>query len=259
MLLSKMQLTNYKKLFINILVGSLIGAAGIAVIAVLAGEFSEILGRALFTLSLVAVHALAALAYIDRSSKQNAAENLTFFNNTVFVLVVLSFFTSVFGVWELLPDNIVGKLYLTYGVALFASLHGELLAKTTGNETKTNNIVYANYALMAAVILLILPLIWLTDFEFGDFYYRLLSAAAIVDATLTILAVIFHKLYLQKNPQAHSQLFTPVYDASGKIVVIKGEQQPRRGLHPLLWVLIIFIGAQLILPMLFFMLGSFGR
>lgn len=249
-----------KKLSVQVMVGSLIGAAVLAVIAVLAGSFNEVFAKSLFTLGLVMMHALASLAFIGQSSKNNV-EDLKFFNNSVFVIIVLSFFTSIFGIWEIFPGSLVAKLYGTYGILLFASLHGEMIAKTTGKQSNIDKIVYSNYIFMGIVILLILPLIWISDFEFGGFYYRLLAAAGIVDATLTILAVILHKLYIQKHPEEQSTIFSVVttMDPNGNPIPVQAEVQQKRRMNPLVMLLGIFLIGQLVLSALFAILGAFYR
>ena len=237
-----------KKLSIKVMIGSLIAAALLAVLAVLAGEFNDVFGRALGTIGLVTVHALASLAYADNMEKSKNKNGLGIFQNTIFALIVFSFFTSVLGVWEVLPGDIVGKLYLTYFVLFFASLHGSSLAETTGKDNTINNIVYTNYAFMAIVIGMLLPLIWfMGDAEFGDVYYRILAASGIVDATLTILAIILHKLYLQKHPEEKSVLFNVTQtkvDANGNPVQVQMVKQRRT--NPLVWLLIIFVVLQIV-------------
>lgn len=238
------------------MVAGLIGAATIAVIAVLAGSFSDTFGKALFTLGLVVLHALICLAFLERTIK--SSRSFKFFENSFFIIIVLSFLTSIFGVWEIFPGELVAKLYGTYFILLFACLHGQMLDETKAKQTYIDNIVLANYALMAIVILFILPLIWVTDAEFGDFYYRLLAAAGIIDATLTILAVIFHRMYVQKHPEIQSTIFSVVTqpDASGNVVPISAQVQKRR-FHPLIWLLGIFLLAQLVISVLFGLLGAF--
>jgi hypothetical protein len=239
------------------MIASLIAAAGLAVVAVPVGSFNEIFTRSLATLALVAFHALASLTFIDQTTKSPGSK-LAIFTNTVFALIVLSFFTSVFGVWQVLPGEFVGRLYGTYLVLLFASLHGEMVAQTLGKQTLIDRIVYANFVFMAAVIVLLLPLIWGSGPEEGGFYYRLLAACGIVDATLTILAVILHRLYLQKHPEAKSTLFNVMtkLDDKGVAVPVPVQAQKRR-IHPLIWLLGIFLIGQLVLSFLFAVIGQF--
>lgn len=257
-----MQLDQLKKLSINTMIGSLIGAAVIAVVAVLVGEFNDVLGKALFTLLIVTLHALVCLGFIDSKSKANNPDDLKFFTNTIFVLIVFSFITAVFGVWELFPGELISRLYGTYFIVAFAALHGEMLHKTTGLDATINKIVYSNYIFMGLVIAQLLPILWApTGTEFPGFYYRLLAAAAIVDATLTILAVILHKLYLQKHPELKSQLFTQVVyaiDANGNKIP-QAIEAPKRRAHPLLVILGLFLLLQFVAPIIFLIGGLFWR
>ena len=257
-----MQLAQLKKLAINTMIGSLIGAAVVAVIAVLAGEFNDIFGKALFTLLIVTLHALVCLGFLDGRAKNSDLDSLKVFTNTIFVLIVFSFVTAIFGIWDLLPGSLIGKLYGTYFVVAFATLHGEMLHKTTGLDTRINNIVYGNYAAMGLVVVLLLPLLWASfSSDFPAFYYRLLAATAIVDATLTILAVILHKLYLQKHPQLQSELFNQVVytvDANGNRVP-QITQAPKRRIHPFLVILGIFLLLQFVAPIIFLITGSLSR
>ncbi|HEY5442200.1 MAG TPA: hypothetical protein VIJ68_01540 [Candidatus Saccharimonadales bacterium] len=257
-----MQSAQLKKLAINTMVGSLIIAAVIAVIAVLVGEFNDIFSKALFTLLIVTLHALVCLGFLDSRGKTADTNDLKVFTDTIFVLIVFSFVTAVFGIWGLFPVPLVSRLYGTYFITAFAILHGEMLHKTTGLDKKINNIVYGNYVSMGLVVILLLPILWAASGStFPDFYYRLLAATAIVDATLTILAVILHKLYLQKHPGLKSQLFTQVVytvDANGNKVP-QTVEVPTRRIHPLLIILGLFLLLQFIAPIVF-LIGSFlGR
>lgn len=255
-----MQLAVIKKIAINSMIVSLIGAAVVAVIAVLVGEFNDIFGRALFTLLVVALHALVCLAFLESRSKIENMDSLKFFTDTLFILIVLSFVTAIFGIWDIASGSIVAKLYGTYFIAAFASLHGEMLYKAQGVEKTISSIVYGNYIFMAVVIALLLPVVWAADADFPGFYYRLLAAAAIVDATLTILAVILYKLYLQKHPKVESEIFTQVVytvDAEGNKVQQTVAPNKRRT-HPLLILLGLYIALQFLAP-LFFLIASIGR
>lgn len=250
--------TRFKKIAINIMIASLICAASIAVIAVLVGSFNDILAKALFTLLIVTLHALVSLGFLESRGKVDSANDLKLFTNTLFILIILSFITAVFGTWDLMSGDWVWKLYATYFIVAFAALHGEMLYKTLGLNRAITNIIYANYVFMVLVIILFLPVVWLgtSDATFPDFYYRLLAAVAIVDATLTILAVILSRLYLQKHPEVRSELFSQtsyVIDANGNQTSQIIES--KRRIHPLLVVLGLFLLLQFIVPIIVFVIG----
>lgn len=194
-----------KRSFLQVLIGCLIGAAAIAVVAVLMGSFNDTLVRALGTIGVVALHALLSFSYISESEKRDKKDggrSIELFSNTVFCLIAISFITSVFAIWQLLGGEITLKLYMFYVVVLFATLHADVLYRIRGFEKRIDNSVTANYLFMSAVVLMLTVVIFsASPSGLGHFFYRLLAAIAIVDATMTITAIIMHKLYLQKHPE----------------------------------------------------------
>lgn len=194
-----------KRVFFQILIGCLIGAAAIAVVAVLIGSFNDTLGRSLGTIAVVAMHALLGFSYItetEKRDKKDGSRSIELFSNTVFALIAISFITATFAIWGLLGREITLRLYMFYGVILFATLHADVLYRIRGFQKTIDNVVTANYVFMTAVVAMLTILIFTSDPSvLGDFYYRLLAAIGIIDATMTITAIIMHKLFLQKHPQ----------------------------------------------------------
>ena len=195
-------LQEFKKFFVFNLIGSLIISALVAVVTVLIGKFNEVTTRVLFTLFMVVVHSLVCLAFIWDREKKDTLGNLDFFSNIIFFIVVLSFITSIMGIWKIIPGDIVGKVYYTFFLVAIASIHVNMLYWVTGKKDSVNWTVYINYFFIAVVVLMYLPIIYMDDVSlvFGDFYYRLLGAAAIIDGTCSVLAIILYKLYLHNLP-----------------------------------------------------------
>ncbi|MBP7837575.1 hypothetical protein KA021_02660 [Candidatus Saccharibacteria bacterium] len=235
-----------KKLVVNVMIGSLIGAAAIAVAAVLIGEFNDILGKALITLIVVMIHALASLGFLDSKSKKKNPGELVVFTNTIFVLIVLSFVSSIFGIWELISGTVLTKLYATYFITAFAVSHGEILYKVTGLDKKIDKIIYSNFVLMFVVFALLLPVIWASGAaDFPDFYYRLLSAAAIIDTTLTAET---------KMQSSNKSIETSVDNGQSAAQQIGSKN---RRIHPLVIVVGIYLLFQFIIPIMYLIAGTF--
>jgi succinate dehydrogenase hydrophobic anchor subunit len=226
----------FKKFFIFAFIGALIASALVAVITVLMGEFNEITGRVFVTLFMVVLHSLVSLAFIWDDSRRNTFTKLAFFVNTIFVLVVLSFITSLFGIWELVDGEIIWHCYQTYFIIAFASLHADMLSKASGKEKYMDSVIYANYGFIVLVVLMFLPIIFIDNAlkELGAFYFRALAAAGIIDGTLSVLTIIFYKLYMHKHPEIN-QLEAP----------------KRKGLSIWVWILIIYLLFQLSYPISF--------
>lgn len=242
-----------KKHVINVMIGSLVGAAAIAVAAVLIGEFNDILSKSLFTLVVVMVHALASLGFLDSKTKKNNSDELIIFTNTIFILIVLSFVSSIFGIWGIFSGSLLVKLYSTYFITAFAVSHGEILYKASGVDKKINSMIHANYVFMCLVVGLILAVIWVGEVEsFPSMYYRLLSAAAIIDTTLTVLIAILYKLHLQKHPELKKHIIDNNTESSDSGVA--GASKTRKS-NPVIIILGIFLFFQFIVPVFYLILN----
>ncbi|MBS3091862.1 hypothetical protein J4466_00425 [Candidatus Pacearchaeota archaeon] len=247
-------LAEFKKFFLFNLIGGLVISALVAVVTVLIGAFNEVTARVLFTLLMVIIHSLVSLAFIWDNEKQNTFERLAFFTNVLFFIIVLSFITSILGIWKVIPLEIVWHLYQTYFVIGFASLHGDILSKALNKENYIDMIIYLNYIFMVIVVLMLLPLIYLDNAmkTLGEIYYRILAAMGIIDGTLSILTIIFYKLFLHKHPKTENPL-----ENSWNQEQKTAKTEKKKGLSIWVWILILYLIAQILFPLVFFGFGRF--
>ncbi len=236
-----------KKFFLFNLIGSLIISALVAVITVLIGDFNEITIRVLLTLLMVIIHSVISLCFIWDDKRQDTFDRLALFANSLFIIIVLSFLVSIFGIWEIIKDSLVLDLYQTFFVLGFAALHANILAKALNKENYIDLVVYLNYVFMAGVVLMLMPIIYVENaFRIlGELYFRVLAAIGIIDGTLSILTIIFYKLYLHKHPQAENTLgaLSP-----------EGSKPKKKGLSIWVWILIIYLILQIFAPFIFYRL-----
>lgn len=232
-------LTKSKKLTINVLTASLISAALVAVFSVLRGSFDDTTAKVLWTLLSVVGHALFSLLLISKDEKDNNKLALT--QNVIYFLTPVSLLTSGLGIWGVVLPESVRSLYQFYGLIIFATFHIDSLHLLKGASKIIDRLSKSNVFATLAMSAMIVPVIFLSDPRgtLGDFYYRLLASVAIVNGTLTALAIIFFKLYLQKHPELSDNFR----------VLPKGKHKVW------LWVLIVFVVLQ-VLPMLIFALAS---
>jgi hypothetical protein len=231
----------FKRVFYQVLIGCLLASAAVAVTAVLAGGFNQTLGRALATIAMVALHALLSFGYVtenDKQDKKDGGRSIDLFTNTVFTLIVASFITSEFVIWQVLSGELTLKLYMLYGVALFATLHADVLYRIRRFESRIDYLITANYFTMAIVVAMLTVVIFANSpSDLGSFYYRLLAAIAIVDATMTITAIIMHKMYLQNHPSLAAKV--------GKTEVETAKTK-NFWKNPLVILLLIFLAVQVV-------------
>jgi len=235
----------FKKFFIFNLIGSLVISALVAVITVLIGDFNEITTKVFLTLFTVIIHSLISLGFIWDDERQNTFERLSFFINVLFVLIVVSFLTSIFGIWKLISGETLEHLYQTYFIIGFAALHGDVLSKALRLERYIDAIIYVNYVVMAAVFLMLQPVIYVDNplTVLGEMFFRVLGAVAIIDGTLSILVIIFYKLHMQRHPKIENTLEGNLLGPAG--------QKTKKGLSLWVWILIIYLLFQIMSSLVF--------
>jgi len=186
------------------MLGCLIAAASVAVLTILIGEFTDTTGKALGTVFAALIHigVVFGLVSMTTSTVKELQKSSDIVANISIGIAVLSFFTSIFGIWDVIGGETLGKLYMTYIVALFVLLHGKTLLDVQTVYSKVTPYVYVNYAFVVLVACMILGLVYSPDrLELiSGFYGRALAASAIVDVTLGIIIAVMHRLYLQQHP-----------------------------------------------------------
>ncbi|MEI7803106.1 MAG: DUF1566 domain-containing protein [Bacteroidota bacterium] len=246
----------FKKLILWIMIGAFIACALVAVVSILVGSFNDTSKRALSTIFLVAVHSLICLGFIQSFNGKKSTESFNLFTNVLFALVVGSFIISVVRVWDLISLLTLWKIYLSFLVILFASLHVDFLSKALGKEKYLDLIIYINYGIIVLVLVMLQAFIFQNNFNWvlADSFFRILGAAAIVDGTLSILTIIFLRLHLQKN----SEDLNKETNVAKTIVVGSQTSSPKKKWSVWIWILIVYLSFQIIFPMYYFLIGSFG-
>ena len=193
-----------RSVLIKLMLGCLIAAASVAVLTILIGEFTDTTGKALGTVFAALIHigVVFGLVSMTTSTVKELQKSSDIVANISIGIAVLSFFTSIFGIWDVIGGETLGKLYMTYIVALFVLLHGKTLLDVQTVYSKVTPYVYVNYAFVVLVACMILGLVYSPDrLELiSGFYGRALAASAIVDVTLGIIIAVMHRLYLQQHP-----------------------------------------------------------
>lgn len=215
----------FRGLLIKLLLGSLVMAAGVAVIAILIGSMTDVVWRSISTILVAIFHILIVFGIVSMPvTEQNEAarRSSNLLMNATVTLVVLSFFTAIFHIWEVFTSDISIKLYMTYVVVFAGLVHAKVLMDAEAIYTKLRPYVYANYAFVALVTILILGVIYAGESAFDlldSFYGRLLAASAVVDVTISMVIAVLQKLHAQKNPQLY-QNAQEAHFSAGRIIVV---------------------------------------
>jgi hypothetical protein len=190
-----------KKYVMYVLIGGLILSALISIIAVLTGEFGDTIGRAFGTTFTIMIHSLVGLLFL--SVKRSRSLSSSIIINTVFTIVIASMITSIFGVWDILTDELVGDLYSTYFLALIAALIIAGLVSAHVKDKIVGTMAWSASGTVAVAFTSLLPWIFVQySSMLPEFYFRVVAALFILAATVTILTVIFDRLFMIKHPEA---------------------------------------------------------
>lgn len=229
----------FKKFFMTCFIGALVAAAAVAVFTVLTGDFNEVTMKVFLTLGAVVIHSLVCLTFIWDDTKRNTFNSLVFFANVVFLLLVISFVLSVFGIWNIMNPLAVEKAYQSLFYVGFAALHANMLMKALKMESMTDTIIYVNFLFIVLVLGMILTSVNFPEVvaPMGEMYYRVLAAAGIIDGTLTILTIIFYKMYISKHPEKAAVMTGPTIFSARRSIGYWG------------YVLVLYLLLQMIVPL----------
>lgn len=234
------KMSQFKKYYLYTLIGSLIAAAVVAIVTILIGTFNNLTARVLGTLALVVAHSLVSMTVVkDEKSKINS---LAFFSETLFLLIVSSLIVSLLATWGILSPGVTYKIYAIFFVFGFCSLHSNTIFLIRNKDRLISKLVYINQYFIGTATLMALPAILIENMN--GIYYRIFGSIAVVDVTLTVVATILYKLYLQKHPEEKN--------------VLLYENKNGGVLRVLLTIFFAYILLQMLFSLLFFSIRSFN-
>lgn len=184
---------------------------------------TDVVWRAIGTVVAAVVHIGLLLGVISISSTPTANEknqqSSDFLVNTALGIVVLSFFTVLFHIWELFDTTLAGQLYFSYIILLFSAIHAEVLLDLSSVYDGVKKYVYINLWFIAVLAALFIVAIFSgAALELlGGFYGRLIVAVAIIDFTFSIAIAVVQHLYVQKHPELRVQ--TQTQHLVGRMIV----------------------------------------
>lgn len=196
-----------KLAFLYVLIGGLIVSALISVIAILIGQFNEVVVKALLTTFIFVTHSLIILAFV--SADRNNALGRTIFPTTIFVAIVANMFTTTLGTWGVWDNDISWRAFLLYMLAIGAAFIATGALKLRVAHKTTNIAVYATVLFIALLTVVLIPWVFAPHVEWlGSFYYRVIGAITILGATTLSLSVIFNRIAVSQKPELakHTQV-----------------------------------------------------
>jgi hypothetical protein len=179
--------------FLYVLIGGLIVSALISVIAILIGEFNDVVVKALVTTFIFVTHCLLLLAIILAYKNDRLGKSLV--STTIFITLILNMFSTTLGTWELWASDMSWKMFLIYMLVIGTSflISGALLLRRVHKPTQLSIYVAVGFILLLTVLLA--PWILFPDADWlTGLYLRSIGAVTILTATSLSLAVIFNRI-----------------------------------------------------------------
>lgn len=186
-------------------IGALIAAAIVCVVWVLVGDSDGMIGKAFLTILLLA--GFAGISILEASLASRRQAWLALASMTTWIVTLL---LGAFLIWMPDGDPVFGgferftKFLLIIVVLQLALLHAWLYVKAFQRyvTTFTSIVTYVTLALVAILgVLLILALMLDEWVSFGDLYWRIVVAIAILAAVGTALVPLVNALFAPKRPR----------------------------------------------------------
>ncbi|WP_157155262.1 hypothetical protein [Diaminobutyricimonas sp. LJ205] len=204
-----------RMLVLKSIVASVVGAALVAVVSVLVGEFGSLSWRLLGTVVLFILFSL--MSWYDA---EVSAKRATWFGFASAGISVYLFAAGMFKLWFPIASTGLLADFLAWGwlvlVARIALLHVHLLIVQQSKfvspvMSSVNKVTFGLVVILAAM--LSVPAL-LPDLELGEFFWRILFAVAILDVLGTVLIplvyVLFHRP-ARPAPQPYNPAHAPGY------------------------------------------------
>jgi hypothetical protein len=252
-----------KKWFLYIMIGGLIVTALISIVAIVIGEWNNLITKAILLTVSSWIHTLIALAIA--SADFTSSGKKSYYNIFVFAFfgaVIASFITTVLNIFDIIPVEysvgITAGLYFWYAGVLAASLVAAAMLTSAAKKDKATALATrTGVGALALFMLLFFFPIFHRLIDIPDVYYRILLALSVVFSTTIIIAVILGHLYTTKHPKiAKDATYTAPTETTQ---AASGTAEPHKGLPT--WVIILIVVASLFwgLPLLGGFLGFFIR
>jgi len=231
---------------LRVIIGAVVAAALVGVLAITAGDFGKAHLQAVLTILVIITFALLSWYDADVSSKRS--------NTFALVSVVVSLYLLIAGLfkiwtWNPAPNShydgdyysisdVIGNFFewtWLVIIARVALLHSHLLLIIHKKyNTKVLRIVAVATLVLIAVfgIMLSLPTIDEQGY-FNETYWRLLGAVGILDVLGTVLIPLSYALFAPKPPKTFYQQYNPNLQQPQYVAPATVQQQPVATEQPL--------------------------
>ena len=194
------KLSKLKIAFLYILIGGLVVSALISIVAVLIGQFNEVVLKALLTTFIFMSHSLLIIALISADRYNTIGKAL--FPTTIFVTIIANMLTTTLGTWGVWDNDVSWRAFLLYMLVIGSAFIVTAALRLRTSNRNTNIAAYATVSCITLLTIILIPWVFThTPADLGSFYYRLIGALTILAATALSLSFIFNKIAVSQHPE----------------------------------------------------------
>lgn len=180
-----------------VLIGGLVAAALIAIVAVLVGEFNTVLQKALGTIFIFVTHSLFILGLVWTDTQNRLGRSII--PTTLLATGLANIVTSTLGTWEIISTETAWRAVLFY-MLLIGSAFLTTAAFRLRVPVKTIQILtYVTVGSIVAWTLMLTPWVFAVVENFNPLYFRIIAALTILVATTLLVTVILRTIALARE------------------------------------------------------------
>lgn len=204
--------------FLYVVIGGLVISALISVVAILVGEFNEVVRRALGTTFIFVTHSLLILAIVSADRDNQIGRKIV--PTTILATIILNVLTSTLGIWGIWDGEYSWRALLAYALLIGSAfmVTGSLRLIIAHQMTKI--LTYATVTLILATTALLLPWVLLDSSSFTDLYFRLVSAFSILAVTSLVILVIIRRIALSSHPALKASIPAKTSTPNGMMAIL---------------------------------------
>lgn len=202
------RITRLKTAFMYVLIAGLAAAAITSVIALLIGQFTSGLSKALLTIFIFFSHSLLILAILWADKYNQVGKVLL--PSAITVLVFANLISTTLGTWEIISAQTAWHIFSLYLLILGAVFIVVGLLRLRLAAQATQIALYTSIGLVLATVVSVAPWVLHVVPDFDPLYFRVVAALSILAATSLIISVVLRAIALGRNdnlkltaPQKH--------------------------------------------------------
>jgi hypothetical protein len=249
-----------KRWFYSILIGGVVASALIAVFTIMLGEWTELSTKALFLVMSFCIHSLIIVSLLGVEAKRKGSK---FAIPAITLLVAVALFLSITIIFEFwgADNTIATRIYgWLFASVIMIAVAAVSLDATESYDLQAEKVASAcgAIALMINVILTFISMVLLDGAQSNTYSYasrstmpvidRLIICGFIIAAVSFVLQMIFRKKYLAEHPELKAAM------DSAKQGDGQGKKSMSAAAKVVLALVLIFVVAPIVLPILFFLL-----